>query len=451
MRQRPPPFPSPPVRARDQPFDFEANIRQVTSVSGPSHVNSDRNRQATVHPQDLTAAPPSHYTPAMSLGGGLISLNRSQPNNQPRQHRGVMGRMRRLYSAILGNNNHELFGPHDDDDDYPDLQMLLAQDLGLRSGDDDNDDRFDHPARPYVWQEILFRGRRNGGGQNQGDYKPEYTHAGTPESGFTFDFAPPSSTEAPSLSDTKGKAKVVPVVIDLEAMDTQADTPGSGPSTVPSSPSGPLSLHTLLVCAKCLDPFVLGAGLVGEEGRTRKVWALRCGHLIDGKCLDIIGVPDGELDQEEERADGGKGNRKVVDIKGKGKAKAIEEPPNPSHANTMRARLRSSANGLLPTSSSLAPSSRSHRTPTPASSPQISLGKRKRTSASSKAKIEATHEWECPVTGCKRVHVSVKMGGVWVPEPDMPVTAGKGKGKWTLAAAQSEGNAGGRGAVAVFV
>jgi hypothetical protein len=348
--------------------------------------------------------------------------------------------MRRLYTAVMGNDEDDFFGPHVDPD-FPAIQMLLAQDLGL----DDDGDRFDHPARPYVWQEILFRERGRGRGRNPvEDYKPEYTHPGKAESGFTFDFAPSSPTEdSSSPPDTKGKATAAPVVIDLEAMDIESNTSGAGPSKVPSSPSGPLSLHTLLVCAKCLDPLVLGAGLVGSEARTKKVWALRCGHLIDGKCLDLVGAPDKENgEQQKEIDDGGKGKGKEVDLKGKGKAQVVEERPNP-----IRSRLRSSV--LYPSSSSPAPSSsRSTRGPAPALHPQPVLGKRKRTS--SKSKIEATYEWECPVAGCKRVHVSVKIEDIWVPEPNSPVAIGKGKSKWSLAVAQAE-ESGGRGVVAVFV
>lgn len=452
-QRRPPPYPSLPVLPSDQPFDFEANIHHG-AMAGPSDISRNRSRRLAASPP-LAAAPPPHHTPAMGLGGGLISLNRSQVNSHRRdflrQHaRGVMGHagnaMRRIYTAIIGNNNEddEFLGPRDDDD-YSAIQMLLAQDLGLEPGDDDN--RFDHPARPYVWQEILFR-RRHGRGRNQEeDYKPEHTHPGKAESGFTFDFAPSSPTECSSSSDIKSKATKAPIVIDLEAMDTEADTPGAGPSTAPSSP-GSLSLQTLLVCAKCLDPLVLGAGLVGEESRTRKVWALRCGHMIDGKCLDVVGVPEhGSSTQGNESVDDGKGKGKAVDLKGKGKAQPDEQRPSPSEPNPIRSRLRSRA---PPPSSPPSPSSSRFSRPLAPSSPLHSvLGKRKRTSSSTKDKIEATHEWECPVVGCKRVHVSVKMGGVWVPEPDSPVAVGKGKSKWSPAVAQAE--EGGRGAVAVFV
>ena len=443
MRQRPPPFPSLPVRARDQPFDFEANIRQVNPVAGPSNINRNRNRRAAILPSEPTPAPPSHDTPAMGLGGALMSIRTQVINNHHA--------MRRLYSAVTGNNE-DFFGPQVDPD-FPAIQMLLAQDFGLQHGDDDGD-RFDHPARPYVWQEILFRERGRHVRNPAEDYKAEYTHPGKAESGFTFDFAPPSPTEALLSSDTKGKATAAPIVIDLEAMDVETDTFGAGPSTVPSSPSGPLSVHTLLVCAKCLDPLVLGAELVGVEARTRKVWALRCGHLIDGKCLDLVGAPDKEHDDQQKGIDDddkgkGKGKGKTVDLKGKGKARAVEERPNVPEANPIRSRLRSSA--LFPSFlSGVSSSSRSARAPAPPSPSQPLLGKRKRTSSSAKSKVEAMYDWECPVVGCKRVHVSVKIAGAWVPEPDSPVTVGKGKSKWSLAVAQAE-ERGGRGAVAVFV
>jgi hypothetical protein len=328
------------------------------------------------------------------------------------------------------------------------MHMLLAHDLGLLPAGDDDDDRFGHPARPYAWQEILSRARHGRVRNQEEDYKPEYTHPGKPESGFTFDFAPPSSTEV-SSSHAKGKAAAPPVIIDLEA-DVETDISRTGSSGAPSSP-GPSSFQTLLVCAKCLDPLVLGAGLVGEEVRTSKVWALRCGHLIDGKCLDFVGVPvTGHVDLDKGNdAEEGNGKARALDIKGKGKAKALEELSSSAETNPIRSRLRSRANGHLPTSfSSPAPSS-SRSTRILATPPaQTLLGKRKRTSSSIKNKLEAKHEWECPVAGCKRVHVSVHKEGVWVPEPDTPVPTGKGKSKWSLARSEVTG---GRGAVAVYV
>jgi hypothetical protein len=457
MRLHPPPFPSPPIRARDQPFEFEANIPPAAApVAGPSNGNHNRNRRAAVSPPELGAAPPSHHTPTMGLGGGLISFNRAQSNIQRRDHlrqqandRGVVGRassaMRRFYTAIIGHDDdNEDFRSHHDD--YPALQMLLAHDLGLVPAGDNDDDGFGHPARPYAWQEILSRRRGAGRVRNQEeDYKPEFTHPGKPESGFTFDFAPPSSTEA-SSSDAKGKAVTAPVIIDLEA-DVETDIPSMASS---SSPSGPPSLQTLLVCAKCLDPLVLGAGLVGEEVRARKVWALRCGHLIDGKCLDLVGVPDAGHVDVGKGNDAETGKARAVDPKGKGKAKAVEELPSSPEVNPIRSRLRSRVNGHLSTSSSSPAPSSSRSARTLAASGQTHLGKRKRTSTSLKNTTEAKYEWECPVVGCKRVHVSVKMEGAWLPEPDTPIPAGKGKSKWSLALSHPEVT-GGRGAVAVYV
>ena len=111
------------------------------------------------------------------------------------------------------------------------------------------------------------------------EYRIAYTHPYPPAPGFTHNFESPS----PSVG-----------VIDVD------DEPG--PSTKTSGSSSPSknneNLNTL-VCARCLDPLVLsGVSMSGEERIRCRLWGLRCGHMIDGKCIAELmkprPVPDSE-------------------------------------------------------------------------------------------------------------------------------------------------------------
>lgn len=422
MRHRPPPVPAPPVvRPIDEPFDFEAHLGSPSRVAGPSHshLHSSRNRRHT--PADIRSEPRSHHVPALGLGGALISLNRTQADarleqqmrNYAPDQTGLFGRAGHAFHRMVSFVSRTAFPEEDDDLHVP---GLFAEDLGLR---------FDHPARAYALRELLLRKR-----ESQMEYIAHFTHPGKPEPGFTYDFALPDAPPEVEPVNT-------PIVIDLE----DEDTPEAGPSTGKIHDSPPPKFQTLLVCARCLDPLVLGAALVGEMEKKRRVWALRCGHMIDGKCLEIIGVPQTVVEDDEKPIlieSTLSTPRTRQDSKGKGKARLVEEPLSPFvEENPMRSRLRSRVMSMPPppttTMAKVIPTLRTQ------------LGKRKRTSLTSKSHIEDTYEWECPVPGCGHLHVSVKIDGVWVPQPRKPSGKGKGKESW----AWDSGS--GRGAIAVFV
>jgi len=104
------------------------------------------------------------------------------------------------------------------------------------------------------------------------EYRIAYTHPYPPAPGFTHNFESPSPLTS---------------VIDVD------DEPG--PSTKASGSSSPSknneNLNTL-VCARCLDPLVLGGGSMPEEERIRRrLWGLRCGHMFDGKCIAELMKP----------------------------------------------------------------------------------------------------------------------------------------------------------------
>jgi hypothetical protein len=104
------------------------------------------------------------------------------------------------------------------------------------------------------------------------EYRVAYTHPYPPTPGFTHDFESPS----PSAG-----------VIDVD------EEPG--PSTSASGPSSPSKNNenfNTLVCARCLDPLVLGGSNLSEDERSRRrLWGLRCGHMLDGKCIDELMKP----------------------------------------------------------------------------------------------------------------------------------------------------------------
>jgi hypothetical protein len=109
------------------------------------------------------------------------------------------------------------------------------------------------------------------------EYRVAYTHPYPPAPGFTHNFESPS----PSVS-----------VIDVD------DEPG--PSTKASGSSSPSKNNEKfnpLVCARCLGPLVLGGGSMSEGERIRRrLWGLRCGHMLDGKCIDELMRPRPLLD-----------------------------------------------------------------------------------------------------------------------------------------------------------
>jgi hypothetical protein len=350
MHRRPPPFPS-VVRPIAQPFPFEANIQQVNPTQ-----------------HALPSAPPSHHRPSMGLGGALITLNRENAEARARRNP-FEPRARRLPdrrpvgrgAAFLSNLPNFMQSivqrmtshpPQTAADDEDILAILAAEEAEEREQDEDD--------------EFMRRVMRGGGHyghmvfggppprREDMDYKPSYTHPGKPAPGYTFDFTS-SSPSSPSSSQSS------------------------------SSSSSSSSAETTLICAKCLDPLVMGGSDL--NWKERKVWGLRCGHLLDGKCLEELMKPAGE---------------KVEDVQdGKGKEKALETEDNPIRS---RLRPRHSDVAAATLSSPVTPIPiRSRPRPRP----------RPRARRRAKRAPQAFHEWTCPVPGCGKVHISVKNDGVW--------------------------------------
>ena len=287
-------------------------------------------------------------------------------------------------------------------------------------------------------------------------WKPEYTHPDKAGPGFTYDFAPSEGDQ----SSTSGSASPIIVLDEDEA----------GPSHAGSSSASATAVETTLVCARCLDPLVLSAphGASEDERKKCRVWALRCGHMLDGKCIAELYAPPpppAPVVKEEPVEDvKGKGKGKgradpdlgtdaplaeppvdarldksatsVADRKGKRKAVEPLEPESPpkrarlvspaAEGNPIRSRLRSHArlaaagDAVCPEMSTAAtypsPTRRNQRSAPSGSSAGSGRGKGKgkgKARALKKPAIEAEHEWKCPVAGCGRVHYGVRVQGDW--------------------------------------
>ncbi|KAF8887592.1 hypothetical protein BD779DRAFT_505188 [Infundibulicybe gibba] len=257
-RHAPPTPPAGVVRPIAQPLPFETVLQRYNRQRARQQRQQNQLNQIRQRGIAPFAAPPSHHTPNMGLGGALIAHNQ----RLTREER-IRNQIRSATAFLFANE------PVGGDEQW---------------------------RPPAVIQHFP-----NPMGQSEDAYQRWYTHGHAPEPGFTFDFAP---EETPA---TGPSANVI--VID----DEMLESPGAGPS---SHPANNTTMSTLLVCARCLDPLVLG------EGGARKVWGLRCGHLLDGKCLDIISKVE-EPAVAPEPSDT-KGSNKG---KGKGKGKAVESPP----------------------------------------------------------------------------------------------------------------------------
>jgi len=218
----------------------------------------------------------------------------------------------------------------------------------------------------------------------------------------------------------------------------------------------------IMVCARCLDPLLANAdGMVGvseAEKKGRRVWGLRCGHVLDGKCVVALMIPEDEQQQKgslkgKERehpisidegipdVDGGKGIP-TADLKGKGKAPALS--PNhastPATADTAIVIIEDNDPIDLSLNTPLEPADTSIRSrlrsrnrtaggapPVPPPPPPTRRGtKRKRAApprAPSPVIIERRHEWVCPVAKCGRIHASYKVKGVWKMDEDIGAVA----------------------------
>jgi len=285
----------------------------------------------------------------MGFGGALITANNElQAGHPPHRHSRRSSRAVRLFS-------NPIFSPISG---FPEENLDLLFDDGADVG---------IPALPDFFPPLFSAYNRLGRfsesttsmPKNAPEYKRAFTHPPKVAPGFTHDFA--SSGEVEDLATTGAS---------------------SGPS--------PSTVDTVLVCAKCLDPLVMGN--VPDD---KRLWGLRCGHTLDGKCVRELMRPAGAQDDDD--------GEPSTESTGKGKEKVVEEPeqqdpvPPESGGSLFGSTWRRLRSGRVVS----------------ASTPR-SKGKQKQ--KAHEPKVERVHEWSCPVSGCGRTHKTNLISGAWKPD-----------------------------------
>ncbi|KAI0787755.1 hypothetical protein C8Q74DRAFT_1366576 [Fomes fomentarius] len=310
-----PPPPTPPIiRPSQHPLPFESRMASLPRLP-------PRNSSSPA----LSPAPRSHHQPAMGFGGALIALNRQnaleEENRREREARHSFNlaslptfseMFRRLSGQGSGNTE-----PGGADSGQRRWSRLWPFNLGVEDDVEPNLD-FSPFSDDDTWfhlpETVDFS--RKKAVEKVVHWKPEYTHPDKTGAGFSFDFSPADTAFSCSSGSTS------PVIV--------LDEDEPGPSNAASSSASASAVETTLVCARCLDPLVLAApdGALEEDRKRCRVWALRCGHMLDGKCVaELIApppppTPAPEVPAEEEYIG-----------KGKGKARALPEVVFESSAN----------------------------------------------------------------------------------------------------------------------
>ncbi|KZT73181.1 hypothetical protein DAEQUDRAFT_511050 [Daedalea quercina L-15889] len=450
----------PPVRPNARPFAFEASIRQTPPL-----------RRHTPMLDVLPPAPAarSHHQPAMGLGGALIALNRQNIVEEVNRQREAEEQLRSQRRLPERGWRHYLpdFLDFWREDSQPAPQRGLPGEAEIYHGtilfNEPIGDLEDLRLLRVIMDNQFGDGGRRGPiptfeRSREQHYKPSYTHPEKPMPGFTFDFAPP---EVPSTTETTS-----PIIF----LDDDEETTAG-----PSKPSGgAIEAPATLVCARCNDPLTLSAESAApeEELARQKIWGLRCGHMLDGKCIQELMKPAPSppspalADALEVHDSKGKGKARdvlhadiVTDISkpesGKGKRIAGKEPAPrrskrkaaemlhsdadtslaggpaadsaqvPPEDNSIRSRLRSRRprppsiiSTLEAEPMALPPSPPRPVHPLPRRRGHGSASTRRKGKGKAKSVVEAVHEWACPVAGCGYVHASIRVDGEWKMDPE---------------------------------
>lgn len=330
-----PTLPSGIVLANPQPLAFEERLLGQSRHHTPT--NEDTSEPSA----------PSHHIPVMGFGGALIASNNElQANHPPHRHQRRATRAVRLLSnslfspipGITEDNRDYFFG--DGLDATPTFADFFPPFFSAynRLG------RFSEAAPPML--------------KNAPEYKRTFTHPPKVAPGFTHDFASSGDVEDLSVAGAS-----------------------SGPP--------PPAVDTVLVCAKCLDPLVMGN--VPDE---KRLWGLRCGHTLDGKCIRELMRPADAQEVDD---------KPPTESTGKGKEKAIEEQgqqdylPDENGGSLFGSTLRRLRSGRVVSTTA-------------------SRSKGKQKQRAEELKVERVHEWSCPVSGCGRTHKTNLISGSWKPD-----------------------------------
>lgn len=252
-------FPPDVIRPNAEPFAFERAMAP--------HL-----MRPTSHPPPGNASTPRHR-PVINLGGGFISSSRQlEADALRRQHVRERARQRYFDHLRISRGIYQRHG-------------FLSQTLGRifpswLFGDPTEEEMMD--ALAFSELAAAEAGPLNSGddrAQTQRtphEYRVAYTHPYPPAPGFTHNF------ESPSPS--------------VDVIDVDEEPCPSKKASGSFSPKCNENLNTL-VCARCLDPLVLGGSNMSENERVRRrLWGLRCGHMLDGKCIAELMKPQSASD-----------------------------------------------------------------------------------------------------------------------------------------------------------
>ncbi|KIY50835.1 hypothetical protein FISHEDRAFT_71149 [Fistulina hepatica ATCC 64428] len=326
------PDPQGPVRPNREPLPFERDLERLQETAEPALAAAQ------------AQAPPRQPAP-MALGGAIISDNNARLQRERDEH---LQRTEDQRRSLIDRIVQHFFVDYDPDG-----------------------------ARVYTDPRLRAYGAVFQREKPEPDYKPEYTHPEPPEPGFTNDFGSSSDTDGETSSASRS-------VIVIDDDDERAGPSNqAGPSSVVAPAESVAKTDVLLSCASCHHRLVLGGDLnkLGlEHERKRKLWGLRCGHVVDGECHDNLFRPPPAKDVP----------RSPQTAEGKGQADVHDDSTTMYYS--IRSRLRSFA------SSAALP----HIASTP---------KAHKVRAMVRETTVQTHEWRCPV--CARRHVSALVGDEW--------------------------------------
>ena len=173
---------------------------------------------------------------------------------------------------------------------------------------------------------------------------------------------------------------------------------------------------SLIVCAQCLDPLTLNNG---TEDAQNRLWGLRCGHILDGKCMQkLMQLPRAVVDDQQQI---------LVPMLEQDQVTTATD-----NDHSARSRLRSYHSGQHTHAQAPTPRMRRRRNlfarwwgaddeDDPVDLIPQTNYRGKRNKGKNKVvepAIEATHKWTCPVSACGKVHTSLLIEGKWTMDKE---------------------------------
>jgi hypothetical protein len=194
-------------------------------------------------------------------------------------------------------------------------------------------------------------------------------HRDQPRSGYAFDFDRENNEAGAGPSD-------------IIRLDHDEDSPW----TQGLDQDAERKYHkSHLVCAACKAPLRVSEGMRNEDDR---VFALRCGHVVDSKCFETISKPPIDIIPDEVFGDDYPGKTNGHDA-----ASITGEGEESITATGSKRKRKAAASATAPTA-------------------------KKATRGRSAKAAPEEYTWSCPVGDrCGATYKSLKRGGIWMPDP----------------------------------